>query len=141
MDLRKNMRKVDFIYAFLNVMFFFGSVFVFHACGPKEDGSWMTCHYAGNVVSLLFLILAAASVINIFVTAEIKAGIFIASLMVAAGNIFVPGTLVRLCSMEQMRCNVITRPCTISFSIVVVLCAAVNLVFLLLSAKKNEISK
>lgn len=141
MDLRKNIRKADFVYAVLNIMFFLGSVFVFHACGPKDDGSWMTCHYAGNVISMLSLVLALISIVNIFAAAEIKAGLFIASLMIAIGTLFVPGTLVRLCSMAQMRCNIITKPCTTAFSIAIALCALVNLIFIFLKAKKNEISK
>lgn len=127
MNLRKNFRLVDFIFAAFNIFFFFGILFIFHPCAPKDDGTWMTCHYAGNMVALAAATLAVLSVINIFAEIRTKAGIFIASLLISAGTFFVPGVLVRTCSMAEMRCNSITRPATMLLCVCVFLCSAINL--------------
>lgn len=144
MNAQKNFRLSDLIFAILNILFFIGITFVFHACGPKADGSWMTCHYAQNIIKLSSVIGMILSIINIFVNAQIKLGIYISTLAISIGTIFVPGKLIPLCMMNDMRCNAITKPCTIIFAVIIALSSLSNLIFTLLKLRKqnqNEISK
>lgn len=144
MNLRKNFRVNDLIFAILNILFFIGNTFVFHACGTKDDGSWMTCHYAQNIIKLTSIIGTILSIINIFVNAQTKLGIYISTLAISIGTIFIPGKLIPLCMMSDMRCNAITKPCTITFAVIIALCSLINLIFILLKLRnqnQNEISK
>lgn len=138
MNLRKNFRLSDLIFAIINILFFIGITFVFHACGPKDDGSWMTCHYAQNIITLSSVIGMILSIINIFVNAQTKLGIYLSCFVIAVGTIFVPGKLIKLCMMSDMRCNAITKPCTIVFSIIIILSAVMNLITILVNQKKSE---
>ncbi len=144
MNLGKNFRVSDLIFTILNTLFFTGITFVFHACGPKADGSWMTCHYAQNIIKLSSVIGIILSIINIFVNVQTKLGIYISTLAISIGTIFIPGKLLPLCMMNDMRCNAITKPCTIIFAVIIALFSLTNLIFTLLKLRKqnqNEISK
>lgn len=144
MNLGKNFRVSDLIFTILNTLFFTGITFVFHACGQKADGSWMTCHYAQNIIKLSSVIGIILSIINIFVNVQTKLGIYISTLAISIGTIFIPGKLLPLCMMNDMRCNAITKPCTIIFAVIIALFSLTNLIFTLLKLRKqnqNEISK
>lgn len=144
MNLGKNFRVSDLIFTILNTLFFTGITFVFHACGPKADGSWMSCHYAQNIIKLSSVIGIILSIINIFVNVQTKLGIYISTLAISIGTIFIPGKLLPLCMMNDMRCNTITKPCTIIFAVIIALFSLTNLIFTLLKLRKqnqNEISK
>lgn len=144
MKAQKNFRISDLIFAILNILFFLGITFVFHACAQKDDGSWMTCHYAQNIITLSSVIGMILSIINIFVNVQIKLGIYISTFVIAIGTLFVPGKLIPLCMMSDMRCNSITKPSTIIFAIIIALFSLTNLIFTLLKLRKqnqNEISK
>lgn len=145
MDL-KNVRMADIVFAVFNIIFFFGSIFVFHTCAAKDDGTWMTCHYAGNIITLLSAICTVLSVTNLFVKLETKIGLFISEFLIYAGLIFVPGNLIPLCMMSEMQCNAVAKPCTLIFSVTGILCSALNTAAVLLKIgnqkkAKNEISK
>ncbi len=137
MSSQKNFRVLDLIFAILNILFFLGAIFVFHPCGPKDDGTWMTCHWAGNAISLMGAFGTILSIINIFVKNETKLGLYIANIVIFIGTILIPGTLINLCMMSDMRCNAITKPCTIVFSIIIILFAVINLITILANQKKS----
>lgn len=137
MNSQKNFRSLDLIFSILCILFFLGTIFVFHPCEAKDDGTWMTCHYAGNLISLNSAICAILAIINIFVKSETKLGLYIANFVISIGTIFIPGTLVKLCMMNDMRCNSITKPCVIIFSIIIALLAFINLIVILLNQKKS----
>lgn len=144
MDL-KNVRMADIVFAVFNIIFLFGSIFVFHTCA-QVDGKWMTCHYAGNIVTLLSAVCAVLSVTNLFVKLETKIGFFISEFLIYAALIFVPGNLIPLCMMSEMQCNATSKPCTLIFAVTGILCSALNTAAVLLKIRnqkkaKNEISK
>lgn len=144
MNLPKNFKFIDLIFAILNILFFIGITFVFHACEPKADGSWMTCHYAQNIIKLSSAIGMILSIINIFVNVQTKLGIYVSTLAISIGTIFVPGKLIPLCMMNDMKCNAITKPSIIIFAVIIALYSLSNLIFSILKLRKqnqNEISK
>lgn len=144
MNLPKNFKFIDLIFAILNILFFIGITFVFHSCGQKADGSWMTCHYAQNIIKLSSTIGMILSIINIFVNVQTKLGIYVSTLAISIGTIFVPGKLIPLCMMNDMKCNAITKPSIIIFAVIIALYSLSNLIFSILKLRKqnqNEISK
>ncbi|MCR5756114.1 MAG: DUF4418 family protein [Acetatifactor sp.] len=110
---------------------------VFQPCGPKEDGSYMVCHWAGNAILSFNIILEALAIVHLFFRKEgIKAGISIALIVVSGVGITLPGGFIPLCMMETMRCNQLTRPANTIFAVFVIIVAAVD--FWLLNKRGKE---
>ena len=66
----------DIILLVLSIIFLVGILTFFKTCGPKTDGSWMTCHWAGNVVTGLAALLAVISLIHLLIPdRKIKIGL------------------------------------------------------------------
>ncbi len=119
----------DILLLVLSVAFLIGSRTVFLPCGAQEDGSWMTCHWAGQAVSGLAAVLVVLAVLHILLSdARIKTGLSVAVLPVAVLTILIPGTLIPLCMMDTMRCHAVMRPAATVFSVLIIGAAALDVV-------------
>ena len=95
---KKTFLVTDAVAALLSVVSLIGIFTVFAPCGPKEDGSWMVCRWAGNAVKGISLVLAVLSLIRLFIADEkIKIGLSLAVFAVAILETAVPGHLISLC--------------------------------------------
>ena len=106
----KKITVFDLALCLLSLALCFGTVFVFTACGPKEDGSWMLCHWADRTVVALAAAFLAASVIRFFVSKDVKKGISIAFIPFSVITLLIPGKIIRLCMMHDMRCWTLMKP-------------------------------
>ena len=87
-----------------------GSVSFLGPC-VHEDGSFGSCHWAGEAMLGIGLLLAALSLTALLVKdGRLRAGILFAAAAAAVLGIFVPGTLINLCGMATMRCRAVMRP-------------------------------
>ena len=87
-----------------------GSVSFLGPC-VHEDGSFGACHWAGQAMLGIGLLLAVLSLTALLVKdGRVRAGILFAAAAAAVLGIFVPGTLIRLCGMATMRCRAVMRP-------------------------------
>ena len=119
----------DIILLAISVIYLIGILTFFGPCGPKDDGSWMTCHWAGQAVTGLAAVLTIIAVIHILVpNAKIKTGLDIAVIPVALLAAIIPGNLINLCMMDTMRCHSIMRPAVIVMSILVIAAAVFNVI-------------
>ena len=81
--------------------------------GPcvHEDGSFGVCHWAGQALFGLSIVIAAESVIVLWrKDAGLRRGLYLAMMLTALLGILMPGNLISLCAMESMRCRMIMRP-------------------------------
>ena len=89
--------------------------------GPciHEDGSFGTCHWAGQAVFGTALLLAVQSLFALFQRHSLmRKGMFLAMFWTAMLGILFPGTLIGLCGMATMRCRAVMRPAvTILFAL------------------------
>ena len=109
--------------------FLLGSLLVFGPCGPKEDGSWMTCHWAGNALSGLAAVLTVISLIHVFVPhARIKQGLSCGMIPVAILAALAPGHVVGLCMHADMRCHTVMAPSAMVFAVAIVVFAVIDLI-------------
>lgn len=132
----KKISASDIILLVLSLILLFGTAFVFHACPQKEDGSWMMCHWAGNVVTGLASVFSFVSLVRLFIPCEkIKTGISLAFVPFAVVTALVPGILVPLCMMKDMRCHTIMRPSVVVISILIL---AVSLIDFIVKLKKTK---
>ena len=102
-----------------------GSVSFLGPC-VHEDGSFGSCHWAGQAMLGIGLLLAALSLTALLVKdGRLRAGILFAAAAAAVMGIFVPGTLINLCGMATMRCRALMRPAmTILFAVMGIASAA-----------------
>ena len=56
---------VDVLLAVFSVAYLVGVRTVFLPCGPKEDGSWMNCHWAGQAVTGVAVCLVILSIAHL----------------------------------------------------------------------------
>ena len=112
-----NIKAGDIVLFILCLVFMIGIRTFFSACGPKEDGSFMTCHWAGQALSGLAAALLVQSVIHTAVpNPAIKAGVSLAMIPTALVSLILPGNLIHLCMMDSMHCNAVMKPCAIVLS-------------------------
>ena len=125
----------DILLPVLALAFLLGLLFVFGPCGPKEDGSWMTCHWAGQAVKGTAALLLALTLLHLIPgRAELKMGLDLAQIAAAVLAVALPGHLIGLCMMRDMRCHSVMVPAVTVFA---VLLAVLSLVDLLTQRKRK----
>ena len=125
----------DILLPILALCFLLGLFFAFGPCGPKEDGSWMTCHWAGQAEKGTAGLLLALTLLHLIPgRAEMKTGLDLAQIGVCVLTLLLPGRLIGLCMMHDMRCRSVMTPAVTVFAVLVI---AVSLVDLLLKRKRT----
>ena len=114
----------------LSLLLLTGTLTVFRACGPKEDGTWMHCHTAQNDIviaaAILFVVFAAAAVIK---NKMLSGVLHIAGIAGSLIVILIPGILVHMCMMDSMRCYEFMQPFARVMGVLLILSAVINLLF------------
>ena len=131
------MKKVsasDLILLVLSLILLFGSHFGFHACPPKADGSWMLCHWAEHTVTALGIVFAVLSLVRFFVDFRIKSGISLSFVPLTLFTALVPGLIIKLCMVKDMRCHTVMRPAVIVLSLLIL---SVSVIDFIVSLKKS----
>ena len=112
----------------LALAFLLGLLFVFGPCGPKDDGGWMTCPWAGQAVTGLAAEILVLSILHLFLNdAGIKQGLDLAVVASAALAAVIPGRLIHLCMMHDMRCRAVMTPAVTVFAVLLAVVAAADL--------------
>ena len=115
-----------------------GAFTFFKACG-EHDGKFMACHWAQNAVVLAGIVLTALALIRIVVPNDnIKTGISIGIFALSAAVIFIPGTTINLCMMDDMACHTTFKPAVIVVSAVLAVIALADVIAGFVKAKKAQ---
>mgnify|MGYP002623852021 FL=1 len=115
-----NIGVTDIILLVLSAVFFLGLLTFLAPCGPKDDGSWMTCHWAGQALRGISAVLLVISGIHFFVKdSKIKLGLSLAAIPAAILSLILPGNLIGLCMMNTMRCHSVMRTGTMIISVLI----------------------
>ena len=114
-------KLTDIVLLLLSLALCLGVKLVFHACGMKEDGSYMNCHWAEQAVFAVSAGLTITSVLRLFLDRKAKAGAALAMSVTATFTALIPGVCIRLCMMDTMRCHAVMRPA------VIILCGMLSL--------------
>ena len=111
----------DIVLFVVSAFFLIGILTVFAPCGPKEDGSFMTCHWAGLSVAGNAAVLAALSILHMILPDRaVKTGVSLACIPVAVLAAMTPQYIIHMCMMDTMRCHAVMRPAAIVMSILVI---------------------
>jgi len=104
-----------------------GLLTVLRPCAAKDDGSWMTCHWAGQALLGVAGAMLLLSVIRLLGKNGFRNGTDAALILLALLAASIPGHLVSLCMMPTMRCRSTMTPCTLVLSCLTALAAAIDL--------------
>ena len=117
----------DAILFVLSAALFAGVLTVFAPCGAKEDGGWMTCHWAGNAVAGVAAVLTALAIMRLFVKdTKARLGLSAAMIPVALLSALFPGRLISLCMMPAMRCRAVMSPAVTVLSVLIIAAASID---------------
>ena len=112
----------------------------FAPCGPKEDGSWMSCHWAGQAVTGAAVVLVVLALIHLAVRSpEMKLGLDVGLLAAAVYTALVPGRLIGLCMMPDMRCHQLMTPGVTVCSVLVLAAAVADAALIGRKGKRHEV--
>ena len=118
----------DILLVVLNLIFFVGIQTVFAPCEARPDGSWMTCHWAGQALMGIAAALLAIAVMHLVIPrAQVKIGLSLAVIPVSVLAFAVPEHLMDLCMMETMHCHTVMEPAVTILSLLNVLLAAADI--------------
>lgn len=133
-------RIAGIVMTVLSLLLTVGVKTVFSACGPKEDGSWMTCHWAEQAVFMAGTALTVISVIVlIFGRHKAALGASLCALPVVIVTTLIPGVAINLCMMTNMHCHTVMRPAVIVISVLIAVTAAVNSAVLISDSRKSAV--
>ncbi|MBQ9308784.1 MAG: DUF4418 family protein [Clostridia bacterium] len=94
------------------------SVRTFFGACVHDDGTFSTCHWAGEAVFGSGIVLSVLALLScIFPQSGIRAGLALSSLVLSLGTAFIPGNLISLCMMSSMRCQSIMKPAVMVTSV------------------------
>ena len=129
-DKKSSIGVSDIVPLAVSVVFLIGIFTFFSSCpGPKDDGTWMVCHWAGRAVGGVAAVMVVISAIHLFVSdAKMKMGLAIAIMPLAVLAAVIPGNLINLCMMATMRCHTVMHPAVIVMSVLMIAAAAFDLV-------------
>lgn len=135
---KNQIKALDLVFPALSLVFLLGILTVFRPCGPREDGSWMSCHWAGRAVAGAAGAMLLLSLLRLLVRPGARQGLDLALLVLAGLAILLPGHLIGLCMMHDMRCHTLTAPCTAVLSLLIAAAAAADLILSLRKGRRNE---
>ncbi len=112
----------------LNALALIGIKTFFKPCGATDEGTYMACHWAGEAVFGTAIVATVLSVVLVCMrNADVKTGLLTAMIPVSVLSMVLPGGLIHLCMMPDMRCRATMRPCVIGFSVVILVLTVVDL--------------
>ena len=120
-----------------------GLKFVFGACGPKEDGKWMRCHYTETVGIAIGILVVFVGIVYIATSSKalIGAGLSLALIPVGIISILLPHKLIGVCMKETMKCVAVTSPAITVLGAIIVIIAVVSAVINLKAGYSADANK
>lgn len=125
---KKRVSAADIARILVTALFLAGMMTVFRPCGPKADGSFMNCHRAGEAVRNIAAALLVLSVLHAAPAGRtVKNCLSCGMILLSLAAAFIPGHVIGLCMMPEMRCRLLTQPAAVVFSVVTAVLAAADL--------------
>lgn len=117
-------RVISLISSAAGLLLAVGSMTVFSACRPKDDGTMLNCHNAQIIVALCGICMAVLFAVAAFVRKKaVKLICDAAAFALCVVTFLVPGVLVHICLLSNMYCQVRLKPFARGSSILIALLA------------------
>ncbi len=122
---------IGYMQAAVSIVYLVGIRTFLAPCGPKDDGSWMVCHWAGQAVTGLAAVLVVLAALRLLLPGPAyRMGVSASMIPVALLGALLPGKLIGLCMMDTMRCHAVTRPGAVVFSVLLAVLSLADLAVL-----------
>ena len=119
---------MDVLLLALNLLFFVGMQTVFLPCEARPDGSWMTCHWAGQALTGIAAVLVAIAALHLVIPrAQVKMGLALAMIPLSVLAFVLPDHLIDLCMMETMHCHTVMEPAVTVLSLLNIMTAGADI--------------
>ena len=115
------------IFTVAGVVFTLCMLTLLKPCGPKDDGTFMHCHDAGMALTVIALLMTAAGAAAAFTKGVVRKLLPCAEIILGALALLVPGRIISLCMMPDMRCRAVMKPGALVFAVIMILIAAADL--------------
>jgi len=115
---RKNLHAL--LQTAVSAVFALGMLTFLKPCGPGADGSYMHCHTTGRFLLAAACVMLAAGILS-WLVPRCRIPGSIVTLLCAAAVLAVPGPVLGLCMMPQMRCRAVMRPGAAVFAVLMIL--------------------
>ncbi len=120
--MNKKIHISNFLPSLIGLVMLVGSLTLFRACGPKDDGSWMRCHSAQNMAVIASAVLILVTALTAFVGNRLaKVVLLFICVQGSVAILLIPGVFMPLCMMHTMRCYTVFQPFIRIFSILEIL--------------------
>lgn len=142
MNRKQKKRPVASIAVFLFSLVLFAAVMtVLSPCGPKEDGTFMSCHQAGTALRILSGAAVGISLFSMLMAAKENAKMRLAAdlliVVLCLAILIVPGNVIHLCMMPEMRCRALMKPGSAVLSVLLLAAVVMDLISLKSSLRKG----
>ena len=125
----------------MSIILMAGVKTVFSACAVNSDNI-MSCHWAQEAVFCVSIILILQSLLLLIIPGkQVKTGLALAMIPTAALMAVIPGTLINLCMMADMRCHAYMRPFVIVMAVLIIIVAVVDSLTNLISKAVSDWKK
>lgn len=116
----------------VSIFLSFGVTSIFTGCtGLKDDGNYMRCHWAQNVIVLIAAANACSYLIGVFVkNYSIRRGILITGIINSVVTIILANNIViKLCMSKEMHCWTHMKPAVTAISVLLIIIGVINYIF------------
>ena len=122
-------KRITVLKIAVSALFTVGMLTFLKPCGPKEDGTWMHCHTAGQILLAASCAMLVVSLLSLLLREGAATYILSVLLFVlSAAVLLIPGIVISLCMMPEMRCRAIMRPGSAVFAVLMILLGILDLV-------------
>ena len=126
--MKKKYNATQIVRLCIALFFVVGSKTVFQACAVKQDGSWMTCHWANQAIFVMACVILFLAILSFIVKdKKVKTGLDLSIIPMCIACMFLPGKIIGLCMMNTMRCHMVMKPFAIVCSLLIMAMSLLDL--------------
>ncbi len=120
----------DLVLVLISVLFAVGIRIWFPVCEPKSDGSFMSCHWAGETLKAISVVLIVLCCCHAFFapSGKTKIGMDYSLSALCAMTFAIPGRIISLCKMDEMNCQANTKLWTVIFMAVMLAALIIDII-------------
>ncbi|MBQ8082373.1 MAG: DUF4418 family protein [Clostridia bacterium] len=123
MEMKRNYPILEAVILVLSLVLLIGLMTFLQPCGPREDGSWMNCHWAGEALKGVAGVLTIQAAALLFARRATRRGLAIGMIPTAILAILLPGQLIPLCVANTHQCQAVTRPAALVLGVLIAILA------------------
>lgn len=132
-------KVIELVSVAVSLILCIGVQTLFGTCGKSEDGTFMSCHWAGLAVFGVACVILVLSIVNLLVrNTGISIGLSVGILLNALLAALIPGRLISTCMMADMRCNAVTKPAVMVCCLIIAVTKMIGLAISFVSIRREK---